>query len=65
MANTWRIITVRQGGEDKYLEDGWEPFAVFPEIHTCHPMDSVTWKNSLEISSEAIIYLRKKQSVKG
>lgn len=55
----WEIISVRAGEEGKYLKDGWEPFAVVPEISTNFSRDSITHLRYQEVSSCMIIYLRK------
>lgn len=57
----WQLIKVREGEESSLLQEGYEPFAVVPEIRTEFFSDSRTGQKYTEIKSTTYIYLRRKE----
>ena len=56
---TWEIKCVKQGEERKYLEDGWEPFAVVPQDVSYDFTNTTTNRRETAHRTVGLIYLQR------
>jgi len=56
----WQIVSVRYGEEAKYLDAGWEPFAVSPSNTSYRFFNTSLNKHETEYQSRDYIYLRRR-----
>lgn len=62
-AKNWENKCVRQGEEGKYLQDGWEPFAVSPQDTSYTFLNTSSHKREVEHQTTNLIYLRKRKRI--